>query len=304
VIEFLFIYYLFHTPNTIKYETKKEKLKGIAAWKDISLDTSKWEIESLKTGIGSIGTFYMTSKFHELSYLLYVGEYIKEQSLEERKNILNNHKKLKETLEKIREESIGKKVQMQNVLLHLLFPEYFERISSWTHKNNIARAFAPKLKDVETDDLDEQLWLIREKLSSEYGDAFDFYQQEIEGFWHPKREKTKSIKPKNNPIPHTTSLDIEKDQVIETSLHFEDVELLVERIVTVIQEGKHIILMGPPGTGKSKLASKIAEMFNISSVMTTASSNWSTYETIGGYKLNKDGNLHFNPGIFLNCVKN
>lgn len=38
--------------------------------------------------------------------------------------------------------------------------------------------------------------------------------------------------------------------------------------------------------------------------MVTAASNWSTYETIGGYRPDREGNLYFDDGIFLECVKN
>src|SRR5699024_3978441 len=64
-----------------------------------------------------------------------------------------------------------------------------------------------------------------------------------------------------------------------------------------------IILTGPPGTGKSKLAKAICQAYGVESKMVTASTNWSTYDTIGGYRPNRDGQLQFDPGIFLDAVK-
>lgn len=35
----------------------------------------------------------------------------------------------------------------------------------------------------------------------------------------------------------------------------------------------------------------------------TASADWTTYETVGGYALRKDGSLSFRPGVFLNALE-
>lgn len=86
-------------------------------------------------------------------------------------------------------------------------------------------------------------------------------------------------------------------------LTFEDKKRIEKQINKALKSGKHIILTGPPGTGKSKLAKKICEQYNVKYRMTTAISDWSTYETIGGYKMNRDSELYFDAGIFLSCFK-
>ncbi|SIS90578.1 MoxR-like ATPase [Salimicrobium salexigens] len=86
-------------------------------------------------------------------------------------------------------------------------------------------------------------------------------------------------------------------------LYFEGEEELVTQVRTAMANGKHIILTGPPGTGKSKLAKYICDMFKADYKMSTATSDWSTYETIGGYRPNSDGTLSFSPGLFLECFK-
>ncbi|MBO1511130.1 AAA family ATPase [Metabacillus bambusae] len=87
------------------------------------------------------------------------------------------------------------------------------------------------------------------------------------------------------------------------NLYFEDKELLLKQIKTALRNGKNVILTGPPGTGKSKLAKQICRMFEADYKMSTATSDWSTYETIGGYKPRIDGTLSFKPGLFLDCFK-
>ncbi|MHA1337646.1 MAG: AAA family ATPase, partial [Promethearchaeota archaeon] len=57
------------------------------------------------------------------------------------------------------------------------------------------------------------------------------------------------------------------------------------------------------GTGKSKLAKAICNAFqgNNGYDIYTATSDWSTFETIGGYKIDENEELEFYPGIFLRC---
>jgi MoxR-like ATPase len=91
------------------------------------------------------------------------------------------------------------------------------------------------------------------------------------------------------------------------NLHFPESmkENLIKRIETNLKKGKHIILIGPPGTGKSKLAKEIAETYVYDNYqMVTATSDWSTFDTIGGYRPDKNNNLEFSPGVFLDCFKN
>lgn len=105
--------------------------------------------------------------------------------------------------------------------------------------------------------------------------------------------------PEVNEIP-TISFDKE---ISINHLYFEERELILRRVKTALQNGKHIVLIGPPGTGKSKLAKEICHSFGADYKMTTATSEWSTYETIGGYQPKSDGTLMFRPGVFLQCFK-
>lgn len=86
-------------------------------------------------------------------------------------------------------------------------------------------------------------------------------------------------------------------------LFFENKSQIERQVQTALVQGKNIIFTGPPGTGKSKLAKIVADFYQANYKMITASSNWSTYETLGGYHPNKQNELYFKPGLFLSCVK-
>ena len=192
-IELLFIYYLFPRRESIRFETKMKKLKIVAAWKNIKIDEELEIFQGLKDGLGSTGTFYNTSKFYELSFLILTALNLKEFPITEREIVLNDSKKLKELADKNRLK-IGKRVQMQHVFLHLVLPDKFERIASWGHKARIVKSFDYLLKDPSLNDVDEKIYHIRNHFEIKDPSAdFDFYDtSEVAEKWRETiKTKTK-----------------------------------------------------------------------------------------------------------------
>jgi len=94
-----------------------------------------------------------------------------------------------------------------------------------------------------------------------------------------------------------------KKRIKLKKLYFEDIDTILERVVHSLARGRNLIFYGPPGTGKTTIAKEICDAYNVEYFMTTGTSDWTTFETIGGYMLEEEGILRFHPGMFLKCYQ-
>lgn len=221
--EMLVVHFWFASSVTkaTKLAISNSSLAGTGA----TLPEDALAVDALGQAIGHPGIGFNTRRDAQIAYLIDFVRRLKAVPADERESILGDSWALRDfaddTEEPVRE--------MRHILLHLLRPDDFERISSGSHKREIADAFAGLLDEDAPADLDERLLQIRTKLVGYLPDgntsagALDFYWSPLHGVWE------------SGGGGDGTS----------------DLEALYWK--------KQIVLYGPPGTSKTFQARRLAE---------------------------------------------
>jgi MoxR-like ATPase len=103
------------------------------------------------------------------------------------------------------------------------------------------------------------------------------------------------------------TFDALRDAITDEGLLIDDA--ILANVYAALESGRHVVLTGPPGTGKTTLAQVVATLAQRSgrsrgTVLTTATADWTTFETIGGLRPSEDGRtLMFTEGHFVRAIE-
>lgn len=226
--ELLAVYFLF--PSNVGGFRKRQVVNEVLDWSRNSLPETHLISLAFEHGIGSGGQGYNTRRPLEIAFLIEFAKKWKELPTEQQQTAAKDPWKFQELIDGT-EDAESK--QLRHMLLHLLFPDFFERIASSNHKRRVITAFAG-LTQGEHEDEDRQLLAIRQGLEALMpGKTLDFYWQPLEAAWYDSSEGC---------MADSAPLEI-------------------------IQHKKQVVLYGPPGTGKTYRAKRLAERIIRSSAL-------------------------------------
>ena len=252
--EVLYVHYLILAG--VKRETKQSNIERVLSWSPEPAAPMPQELTAgLRSGFINLGHAFMNLPFL-VGTLIETVEQWKELNLVEQLQLINSPLEFKDFLFGVRfrsrllENRQNSGDAERHVLLHILFPDYFESILA-DEKNKIAAAanFAPYIAQP-TEDVDLKIQQIRQGLEAELGvNGFSFYDPPVVERWRgggppPPPPPEPPHPPDLQPLAAKTYLPVGFLREIE--------QLLTEK--------RQVIFQGPPGTGKTFVARELARV--------------------------------------------
>lgn len=181
--ELLVIYYLFAWHGSIGADTKHARVNEVLGWGGRALDEDGEVWAALGgEGVGHPGQYFLLRPDIQLGFIMDFARRLKVEPDERRSEILADPWKCRDFADA---DADGGAQGMRHILLHLLYPESFEPISSGAHKQRIAATYGGLLTDP-VEDVDEQLLAIHEALQellNKPREELDFYLPPLAGTW-------------------------------------------------------------------------------------------------------------------------
>lgn len=221
--ELILVYFLF--PSQVSGKSKRELVKKIVSWKSLELSTDADRIlQPLDGGIGDAGVGYNLHRDLEVAFLAETALKLRAMTDEECRGVLDDHVRFRKLLDQVAGDSSR---QGRDVLLHLLYPDQYERIASRRHKQLVVEAFSEILAGTGIDvpeDMDDRICAIRGRLEKLLPDQeLDFYLDPLRQCWYVTGD--------SDDMTPLQGLGIKKQ----------------------------IVFYGPPGTGKTYEARQLAD---------------------------------------------
>lgn len=189
--ELIWVMMLFPSKKSIRVENKASQIREIWSWGGSSLPDNHALLSSpVLDGIGRSGRGFDSYRWAELKFFIRFLLRYKQESASRREELLSNPWEFANYLDRTPDADHR---QLRHMLIHLLFPEHFDRIASSGQRKTIVNSFSELIAPVDASTYgdgstvvltDRKLAAIRDALSEQTGKRLiDFYDPEIKFRW-------------------------------------------------------------------------------------------------------------------------
>ncbi|MGZ6607696.1 MAG: McrB family protein [Solirubrobacteraceae bacterium] len=173
------VYYLIISSDAISTTKKRADLAQILGWMSHPVDISDSVGAALDAGLANPGQWALTRRDTQIAYLVAMASAWKQADLPERERISADPWLFKQFVDSVESPSAE---SQRNALLHVVFPEDFEPITSVSHKRALVTRFA-EFAGATDDDIDRRIAAARAALTPEYGEEFNWYHDPLVHLW-------------------------------------------------------------------------------------------------------------------------
>jgi MoxR-like ATPase len=295
-------------PNNLRRETKVELVQKVWSWSGAAIPASHPAFQAMGIGIGSGGRAYNVQRPNELTLFIRAMQDWKARSPRERSVLLGDPWAFATWLDTI---PGADRRQFRHMLLHLLYPDTFERVSSGTDKESIDSEFRAEIdgevlppEEIATSLVarDRRLLRIRRALELKQPGVFvDFYlNSDLLNQWKPPEDAAGTNDGKASKKPGSVAKESRVAEVRtsqgggyeEPSLDeiVEDIQSqlklsarTIRRYHLALKSRGFVILGGVSGTGKTWLAEQYATAVGARHLVVPVAPNWTTNEDLLGF---------------------
>ena len=303
------IYELYPSRDRFGPARKTANIVRIASWGGADATLPRAMLDKVfDQGIGGCGIRYLNQSDRQLACILWLGRILLDGPLD-----ATNDTDLKAAITAA-EEASPQSAPVAAALRHLFFPDSYEPMVSKGDRDLVIAAFAEYAG--EADDPDSKLARIRSHLHALRGPFISFYDPAIRDLWDDTAVEVATVPEADVSVPVVGETPDEPadTRLLGDHLRLDNLELsdtVVPGVLAALRADHHVVLTGPPGTGKTRLATLVAEAAERAGLcagydVVTASAEWSAFDTLGGYMPDPatPQRLVFVPGIVLRAIQN
>jgi MoxR-like ATPase len=172
------VHFLMIWVGAISAAKKVSIIKTILAWMPAPPDVPADVEAAMAPGLVHPGTWVMTRRDTQITWLIRFSAAWKKLAEAEQRSLVTDPWALKDFTERVDAPSAN---SAQMAVLHLAHPQTFDPTVSTDHKRWITDRFADVAGD--NPDVDRRMVTVREALTPQYGEGFDWYQDWLVRLW-------------------------------------------------------------------------------------------------------------------------